>query len=153
MIPEKDMQLITYLRQDARAKLTTLSRQTRMPVSTIFEKLKSYHGTVFQKHVTLLNFASIGYHFRAYIFLRLDPKDKTTCLEYLKCHQNTNNLFKVTNGFDFMLESIFRDLKELESFVETLEDRFKVKGREMYYLIEEFCREAFLSKPELVGVV
>jgi Lrp/AsnC family transcriptional regulator, leucine-responsive regulatory protein len=153
VIPQKDLELITHLRQDARAKLTTLSRKIHMPVSTIFEKLKYYHGNVVERHVALINFARIGYHVRAYMVLRFDPKDKQAALDYLKGHQNTNSLYKINNGYDCLLETIFRDLKDVEDFQEMLDIKFKVKGKNIFYLIDEIVRETFMAKPELVGVV
>ena len=37
----KDMKMIAHLRQDARMPLTKMSRRTGIPVSTIFDRLKS----------------------------------------------------------------------------------------------------------------
>ena len=54
------------------------------------------------------------------------------------------------NGYDFMAECVFRDMRELEELCERLERNYGVKQREVHYVIEELSRERFLADPALL---
>lgn len=151
MFKKKDLILTAYLRQNSRASLTILSRKTGVPVSTIFDRLKS--NKVILKNTALLDFSKLGYSTRANLLLRARKDKKENLLDFLlKCF-NVNSLYKINNGYHFMAECIFRDIKELEDFLEMLDEKFAVKTKEVHYIIDELKKEAFLSQPELVDVV
>ncbi len=153
MPKKKDLIVMAYLRQNARMKLTTLSRLTGMPVSTIFDRIRVNEGELIKKHTSLLDFAKLGFSTKANIMLRIAKQDKAEVREFLEKHQNINSLSKINNGFDFLVEAIFRNINELEEFLECLDDKFSVKSREVHYIIDEIKREAFMSEPELVGML
>jgi len=56
-----------------------------------------------------------------------------------------NNIFKINNGYDFMVEGVFRFLQDFEDFSEDLEEKFSIKEKQMYYIIEDVKREACYS--------
>ncbi|MBD3304652.1 hypothetical protein GF343_05940 [Candidatus Woesearchaeota archaeon] len=151
MFKKKDLILTAYLRQNSRASLTILSRKTGVPVSTIFDRLKS--SKVILKNTALLDFSKLGYSARTNILLRARKDKKEKLMEFLFKSFNVNSLYKVNNGYHFMAECIFRDIKELEDFLEMLDEKFAVKTKEVHYIIDELKKEAFLSQPELVDAV
>ena len=51
------------------------------------------------------------------------------------------------NGFDFILEAVFKDMKEMRLFTDELDDKFQIQYREVFYIIDELKREAFLGSP------
>jgi len=61
--------------------------------------------------------------------------------EYLSYHPNVNNLFVINGGYDFMVESVFKDEKEYAYFLRELEE----KGAELtpYTLLGDLRRECF----------
>ena len=151
MLKKKDLVLTAYLRQNSRASLTILSRKTGVPVSTIFDRLKT--NKIIVKNTALLDFSKMGYGARATILLRAKKNEKQKLKEFLMASFNVNSLYKVNNGFDFMFECIFKDIKELEEFVDTIDENFSVRSKEIHYIIDEIKKEAFLSQPELVEPV
>ena len=60
----KDMQILCHLRQDARMPLTKMSKKTHIPVSTIFDKIKTYENNLIVRHTTLIDFGQLGYNTR-----------------------------------------------------------------------------------------
>ena len=58
----------------------------------------------------------------------------------------TNGVYKVNNGFDFLVEFIFRNMKELEEHLEYLQENFDMKDTKAFYIIDELKEEDFLSK-------
>ncbi|HIJ01446.1 TPA: hypothetical protein HA363_02255, partial [Candidatus Woesearchaeota archaeon] len=58
---KKDVLLMSFFRNNARENLTRISRITRIPVSTIFDKLRDYEKELVKKHTTLLDFRKLGF--------------------------------------------------------------------------------------------
>ncbi len=149
-LKKKEKMLLSHFRRNARESLTTISRRTKVPVSTIFDRLKHYEQSFIKKHTTLLDFSKLGYLTRAEVMLKVAYDQREALKQFLLKHEHVNTLFKVNNGFDFLAELIFRHMKELEDFLEKLEQKYTVKEKMVYYIIEDICREEFLAKPELV---
>ena len=49
-----------------------------------------------------------------------------------------------------MAESVFENIKELEDFLESLDDKFSLEEKKVFYIIEDIRREGFLSKERLL---
>jgi DNA-binding Lrp family transcriptional regulator len=141
--------LLTHLRYNARETLTSISRKTRIPISTLYDKLKAYETTTILKHATLIDFAKLGYNCRANIFLRTGRDVRERLCKYLKSHPSINNLFKVNNGFDFLAEGVFESVRQMEDFLEELEQEFLLEDKKAHYIIEDIKREGFLAKENL----
>jgi DNA-binding Lrp family transcriptional regulator len=136
-----DMHIIRHLRRDARANLTSISRKTGIPVSTIFDKLKVFENGVVKRFTAIVDFTKLGYPIRAKIFLRADPLHREALKHYLMAHDRVNNLFRINNGFDYSAECLFETIKEAEEFIDTLESQFKITSKAVYHVIDELARE------------
>lgn len=77
--------------------------------------------------------------------LRTDIAHRDKLASYLKAHPATNNLYKINNGYDFLLEGVFVHIKQLEDFLEELEAKFNIQDTQTYHVIDDIKREAFLS--------
>lgn len=148
-----DLLLIANLRKNARETLTNMSKKVGIPISTIFDKLKYYQGSAIKKHTSLVDFSKLGFSTRAIMILKARKNEREKLRDYLEKHQNVNTISKINNGYDFILDVIFRNLKEMEEFGELLEEKFKVKNKQNFYIIEDIKRETFLSDPEHVKLV
>ncbi|MBN2112166.1 Lrp/AsnC family transcriptional regulator [Candidatus Woesearchaeota archaeon] len=153
MVNKKDLLVMAYLRQNARMKLTTMSRLTRMPVSTIFDRLKYHEGGLIKGNICLLDFSMLGFHTRAKVMLKIGKKDKNTVREYLQNNHNVNSIYKINNGYDFLAEVVFRNICDLEEFMDKLEEKFDIKGKEIHYIIDDIKREAFMSDPNTLELL
>ncbi len=142
---EKDLLLLTHLRQNARETLTKLSRKTNIPISTIYEKLKTYNRDIIKKHTSLIDFSKLGYNARVEVMLRVDKENRDEIRDFLSRKSCINSIFKINNGYDFLVEGIFRNIQEVEDFLELVEDRFKIKQKQVYYIVDEIKREGFMT--------
>ena len=142
---KKQIELTLQLRKAGRQPLTEVSKKINMPVSTIFDRLKSDSNNVIQKFTCLLNFNKLGFNCRAHMVFRIKKKDKDEMQQYLLKHQNVNSAYKINNGYDFLIETVFKELKELDMFMERIDEKFKVLEKRVYYTIEDVTREAFLT--------
>lgn len=148
----KDLTILSHFRRNARCRLTTLSRLTGIPVSTLFDKLSEYESSVVHKTVSLLNFGAIGFGTRANVLLRAG-KDRELLRQHLLKHAWVNSLYKVNNGFDFLAECVFRDIKDLEDFLDQLKAKHDIKACEVYYVVDDLKREAFLADPAFIDTL
>jgi DNA-binding Lrp family transcriptional regulator len=147
---KKDLQIIALLRQDARMPLTKMSRNIQVPVSTIFDRLKASEASIIQKHTSLINFAALGFNTRANITLKVDRDDKDALKDYLMKHQNINSVLRINNGYDFMVEGIFHQIRDMEDFIDTVENKFKIQDKKSFFIIEDLKKESFMSDPDLL---
>ncbi len=147
-IKNKERRIIQHLRKDSRKKLTAISRETQIPVSSIFDVLRNSDKII--KHTCIADFSKLGYAVRATLTIKVDPKDREILREYLLKHQNTNSLWKINNGYDYMCEMIFRTIEDLEDFSDSLGFKFNLVKKEMYYIIKDIAREIFMSEPNQI---
>jgi DNA-binding Lrp family transcriptional regulator len=145
----KDLLMLAHLRNDGRMQLTEMSRKTGIPVSTLFDRMKSSDGFV-KRHTCLLDFDKLGFHTRVNITLKVNKADRQAVKDYLSKHPAVNMLYKINNDFDFMIEGIFRQVTDVEEFCEALEERFRIDDKKIFFVVEDVKREGFLSDPALV---
>lgn len=142
---KKELLLIPHLRRNSRETLTRLSKKTGIPISTIFDQLKK--TDIIAKHTCLLNFNNLGFNTRANIMLKVNRGERELIKDYLAKNNNINTVYKTNNGFDFMIEVIFKHIKDLEDFMEILEEKFSIKSKQVFYIIEDIKREGFMTDP------
>jgi len=82
--------------------------------------------------------------------MKVDINDREVIRNYLLCNERVNSLFRINNGYDYMIEGVFLHVKEMEEFLEKLELKFKVLQKDIYYVIQDLKRETFLGEPELL---
>ncbi len=153
MLQKKDMLILSSLRQDARMSLTRMSKRTSIPISTIFDRLRLHEKTVIKKHTSLIDFEKLGFSTRANVCLKASKHKRDELRDYLVKHQNINTVLKINNGYDFLIEVIFRSIKDLEEFLEHIEERFEVSERKVFYLIEDIKKEGFMTQAELLNLL
>lgn len=145
----KDLVIVSHLRQDARITLTRMSRETRIPVSTIFDKIRVYKETgLIRKNTAIVSFERFGYNTKALIFFSAQREDKSKLAQILQNNPNVNSLLKINSGWDLMAEVIFPNYKEIEDFLETIEEQVTLKDKKVFYIIDELKKEEFFSNPE-----
>jgi DNA-binding Lrp family transcriptional regulator len=152
----KNVELLMQLRKDGRQQLTDVSRKIGMPVSTIFDKMRANRDELIKKFTCLLDFSRLGFGCRACIVLRIRKEDRADMQAYLLRHPNVNAVYKINNGFDFLVETVFRELRDLDEFLEKLDEKYKVHEKHVYYIIEDLAREIFMTDrvhAKMAGIV
>jgi DNA-binding Lrp family transcriptional regulator len=153
MIEKKDLIVISYLRQNARETLTRLSKKSHIPVSTIYDKIKTNENNLIVKYTSLLDFSKIGFNTRANLMIKVKREKRDELKDYLMKHLNINSLFKVNNGFDFMVDVVFKHIKDMEDFIEILEQKFNIVDKQVHYIVDDIKRESFMSDPSILEII
>jgi len=143
MLKKKDKLILANLRDDARRSLTAISKQSGIPLTTVFDRHAMLEKSQAMSYVTLLNYPLLGYNVRVRIAIASnEPWDKH--VEYLVTHKNINSVFRTSSPKGFIVEAIFKSMSELEAFLEQL-DKMKLKQREVYHIIEPLAEEVFYT--------
>ena len=146
---KKELLILSQFRRNARENLTTASRKIHIPISTIYDRLRRYEGSVITKHTALIDFGKLGYGLKIQMVMKVHSKDKRRLQEFLSKHTRVNSLFTISNGFDFMIEVILKNLLEVSQFLESLE-QFEILDKHEFYVISDIKREDFLTDIELL---
>lgn len=150
---EKDLKVLGHFRRNSRISLTKMSRDTKVPVSTIFDRLKEYEkSNLIKKHTSLIDFKKLGFNVRAQILIASNRHSQENIKEFLCKNQNINNVFRISNGFDFLVEAIFKSLDELDKFSRKL-DEFELKEKQEFFVMEDLKREEFLCYNKALNLV
>ena len=150
---DKDLVILSHLRRNSREVLTRISRKSGIPISTLHDRIKAGVGGYINKYTVLLDFGKMGFNTRAKVTLKVAKDDKQKLLERLEKIPNVNSIYRINNGYDFMLDCIFRNMVELENFLEDIEARFEIQKRDIYYIISSIKQEEFAAQPSVVGLV
>src|SRR3989338_8828979 len=87
------------------------------------------------------------------IFVKTTKEYRDKLRQHLLLDKSLNSVYKINNGYDFMLDGIFRQIKDVEQFLEKLENEFGITDKYVYYIVDEIKKEDFLSSPEYVKLI
>ena len=118
MVKEDEIKILDILRKDGRRKLTDISRETNMPVATVYEKLKKIDQYII-KNTTLLNFSRMNYPLSIIYMIRTDMK-RSDIIRFITNCPNINNAYRSSDGFNYLVEAIFKNMREANEFRENL---------------------------------
>lgn len=152
MFKKNELILLSHLRRNARETLTKISRETRMPVSTIFDKIKRYDNNLIKKSTVLLNFSKLGYSTVVTLMLKVARDQRNELKDFLFRENRVNSFYRVNNNFDFILEGIFTDMQEFQEFIESLEAKFDIKEKQIFYILDDIKKEEFMANPKLLSM-
>lgn len=144
----KTVLLLSCLRENARETLTDISKKTKIPISTLFDLLKELPGTLITKSTVLMDFPKLGYHTRAHLLLKVEQEHKEKLKQHLYFHSHVNSIYKINSGYDFMVETVHKNIKELDLFLEQLKQKFNISDPQIHYLIDEVKKEGFTLDPD-----
>jgi DNA-binding Lrp family transcriptional regulator len=149
LIEKKELQIVCTFRQNARENLTTASRKLNIPVSTIYDRLKRYHGNLITRHTAILDFKKLGFAIKVLMAFKANKNNREAIHDFLKSHHRVNSMYRVSSNSDYLIEVIFKDLRELQMFADKLES-LGVENRQEYYIVEDIKKEDFLTRQEAI---
>ena len=141
----KDNQLLRYLRSNSRLTLTQISRKTRIPISTLHDRLKKYEKEIVLKHTTLVDFAKLGYHTKLHMLLRIPQQVKQQVAARLQVEPHINTVSTLANNYDLFAEGVFDTIATAQEFISRLEQDFTGLECDTHFVVQDLKREEFLS--------
>lgn len=147
MISNKDIQLLSHLRTNAREKVTDISKKTGMPATTIYGRIKVHETSgMVKKHVALIDFSKLGYSTTSLIALKVEKEKREQLENYLSTHPNMNSLYRINYGYDFLVEMVFENMSRMQCFLDEAEMKFSVEKPVFFNIVNEIKKEVFMSR-------
>ena len=149
---DKDYTILGRFRKDARMSLTKMSRKTRIPVSTIYDRMKKMdENGIIHKKTALVDFRKIGYEIKSLMLLETDKDDKKEVQRFLQNYTNVNGISRINNGFDFFVEAIFKSIEGFDEFLKELKT-FDIVTKKEFFVMEDVQKETYLTHQENLGL-
>ena len=151
LLTKKELLILTKLRENSRKSLASISRETGIPISTVFEKVNDLGEEIISKYSPLLDFSKIGFGLKVNFLLK-SVKKKDELKKFLIENKNVNSVLRINREFDFFVECFFSSMKEIEEFKESIKN-FKIQDKREFFIIEEIKKEEFFTKPEHIEML
>lgn len=140
---ETGIMILSHLRSDARKSLVEVAKETGIPVSTVYDKVRKYEKSIIKKHSSIIDFQKIGYNIRVMMLVKLKKDEEFRKLA--NSHSSINSVFKLNEHSMYLIDCIFMYMGEMEDFLAHLE-KCDVEEKDMHFISEEVVRENFLAK-------
>lgn len=144
MLKKKDQELIKCLRHNSRSQLKEMSKKTKIPITTIFERMKKIDNIII-KNTTLFDYSKMAYPIMIMYAFKIEEKYKKNINHFLNNNKNVNNVFRLNGGYNYLVEALFKDMKEANQFVEIIKESNPRRLIE-HQIIEEIQKEEFYIK-------
>jgi len=146
LMDKSDLNILSTLRSNARETLTTISRKTGIPISSIFDRLKKLEAErVIVRHTSLLNWNKVGIKIRVLLLLRMDEKRKDAVEKWFMEKQHVNNIFRINGSLNLIIEALFRDVTEQQTFLDSFKKTFRGVVISVHHIVVKVKQEGFLT--------
>lgn len=120
-LDKKDVQILRYLTEHGRDKISEISTNLGIPRATVFERMERLRKEGYIKQYTVkVDYEKIGYPILAYVLINFDfhsEIDQTELARELSRLENVVSASVIAGGWDILLLTVHKNMKELSSFV------------------------------------
>lgn len=115
-----DLKIINVLNKDARKPYTAIAKELGVSDATIRNRIKKMlkEGVIKQFNV-LVDYHKLGRIIKAFIGLRVQPPKLKEIVDHLIENPDVQVLYRTTGEVDLFVEVIFKDMDELNDFLES----------------------------------
>jgi Lrp/AsnC family transcriptional regulator for asnA, asnC and gidA len=115
-----DLKIIRSLSKDARKPYSTIADEVGVSDATVRKRIKRMvEDGIIKQFNLLLDYHKLGRIIKAFIGLRINPQKLHEIVEHLEVNPDIQVLYRTTGNVDLFLEVIFRDMEELNEFLES----------------------------------
>lgn len=136
-----DLEIIRSLSGNARKPYKTIAKEIEVSDATVRKRVKRMlEGGVIKQFNLILDYHKLGRIIKAFIGLRINPQRLKPIVEHLEENPDVQVLYRTTGNVDLFLEVIFRDMEELNKFLETELSVEGIIGTEVSVVIGPYKR-------------
>jgi DNA-binding Lrp family transcriptional regulator len=147
---KRDLRILHHLRKDSGRPLTEASKESGIPVTTIYDRMNEFRKELIKKQTVLLDFTKLGLLVKTHLLVKAESDEREHIEEFLKEQACVNSLYRGNGSYDFMAECLFKNFLELHKFIEGMCKNFRIIELSNYNIVEEIKKEDFLTKIEHV---
>ena len=143
---DKDVKILLHLRKNSRKPVAEISKEIGVPEATIHSRISGYErNSLIKKYTCLLDLKKLGYLVKTTIAIKLDKSQRQGFMDFILENDNINSASKINGGYDFIIETVFRDMLELHNFLEGMNEKFSINEKHVFHMIEDIKNEEFLG--------
>ena len=142
----KDLAILSCLRVNAREKLKKIAKDVKLPISTVYDRIKKMEKEgIIKKYSCLIEPKKMNHSIKTKIFFSI-PGDLKTKFEAQEVNRPfLNSLFKLTGGeWNYMAEGFFQNIDHMCNYVEKLAKDYPESKHQIHYIVNELKQEDFL---------
>lgn len=136
------------MRQNSRTNINDVAKQLNYATSTMYDILHRLEDKKIIEYKSKISFEKIGFPIKTLIIVKTTTAYKDKLREYLQKTPYINNLHIINHKSNFHMECIFRNQRELEEFLEELEENNTLSEIHVYNVLETIYSEKFLTEEE-----
>jgi len=115
-----DLKIIQVLNRDARRPFNAIAEELAVSDATVRNRVRRMLDEgVIQRFNVVLDYHKLGRIIKAFIGLRVQPPKLKGIVDHLFENPDVQVLYRTTGEVDLFVEVIFKDMEELNSFLET----------------------------------
>ena len=140
-----DLEILIELRKNSRTSLKKISKNLKMPISTVFERLKRLEKKYIKGYKTLIGFEETGFPIKVMLAVKVNNKQKKEFVNFVSNCLNLNSFFKISNSKNYLIYVVFSNMLEYYEFRQQIKE-FGIQNETIYHIINEIKNEEFLTK-------
>jgi Lrp/AsnC family transcriptional regulator for asnA, asnC and gidA len=119
-IDRMDLKIIRSLNKNARKPYNAIAREVGVSDATVRKRIKRMvEDGIIKQFNLLLDYHKLGRIIKAFIGLRINPQKLKEIVGHLEGNPDIQVLYRTTGNVDLFIEVIFRDMEELNEFLES----------------------------------
>lgn len=134
-----DLQILSYLKENARMKASDISKNINLSISSVIERIKKMeqNGTI-ESYTITLNEKKLGNDIIALMEVSLEnPKYYDSFTEMVKANKNILSCYYLTGEFDFMLKILTDSSDSLEKMHRIIKGVEGVSATKTHFVLKE----------------
>ena len=109
-----DLKILSAVRKNGRETLTKISRDTGIPISLVFDRLKRMEEVIIKRYSCSLDWKRLGLKRRVLLLIRMPKWLREQALARLANSHHINNLWRLDDKCGLAVEAMFLDLRQEE---------------------------------------
>ncbi|MFH1400251.1 MAG: Lrp/AsnC family transcriptional regulator [Nanoarchaeota archaeon] len=110
--------LVSCLRKDARASLSSIARLLGVPITTIHARYRRLRNGVILRHTVLLDHWRLGIPYRVFFFF--EQADESKVRRFIDASQHVNSVHRC-DVCSWIIDAYFEDKRQREKFTNDLQ--------------------------------
>lgn len=144
-----DRKIINSLQKNARASLKDLSKECFISSPAIAARISKLEKSgIINGYHSSVNMEKIGFHVRAFIQVQLEPRQKKDFYPYVQSIPNVIECNCVTGDYSEIMEVIFPSTKDLDDFINIIQQRFGKTSTQIVFSTSVAHRGIQLNNPD-----
>ena len=140
-IDRLDLQILRSLSRDGRKPFKAIARELDVSDATVRKRVRRMQkDEIIKQFHVLIDYDKIGSFIKAFIGLKINPPQLQEIVKELENHPDIQVMYRTTGEWDIFVEGIFKDMKELNWFLEKKLNVDGILGTEVNVVIGPYKR-------------